>query len=379
MKTITFKIIPFLISLFILIGSVSGICLYSYYKFDANMLKFVAEYSHFEDYKSVATEKQIEDMVKLNSEYYQQVETGLKYYDVKSGNEYTSTPSDSSKDLVRGATWKNGVMHIPGYFDIKAYAVTTWNAESEKYIYSYYFYLYNVNYEVEDIIRHLYFVFVKGIGDPTDEHELYGTKKLELVLEEVENGENGGPNGTNLDQFAYTGKNVSSRTMYIRDNNATNTVTDTTPFVYRLVTLAESQSETSDLDNEEKSHSFGELENCTFSIFHSGDTDIYDAITAGDKLTGMKEIVRGTFENPYTSAEKFNEAINAEGSMIYRGYGENLYKAGYGKFIWPTILLHGSIAFVISGILAVLFYLIWQGDEPTSDKDKKIKKLKKSK
>lgn len=369
MDKITFKLIPFLLSLLIVVVAVAGICLYSYYGYENNKLRFVADYFNYETHSSVKTEKQIEDFVKFESDYYQVVQSNLKYYDAKSGNEYTSTPSNSSKNLVDGATWENGVLHLPGYFDIKAYAETTWNDEQETWVFSYYFFVYNVNYSSQDLISHLYLAFVDGKGT-SGEGELYGTTKLNTVIQEVKDGKNGSPNSVNLPSYKYTGETSSSYSMYIYDNDATSSTSDTTPYVYRLTTLSESLSETSDLDNELTSRTFAELESLTFSIFYSGSKDIYTSISDGTDVT-VKELVRGTFESNVTKPEDFNKVEGAK-----EGYAKNLYNAGYGKFIFPRIAVQGLIAFVISGVLAFLFYLIWQ-EEPVDTKKTVVVKKKK--
>jgi hypothetical protein len=374
---ITFKLIPFIISLLIVIISVTGISLYSYYGYENNKLRFVADYFNYETHSSVSTVDQIENFVKFESSYYQNVSTNLTYYDAKSGKEYTSTPSSSSKNLVNGATWSDGVLHLPGYFDIKVYAESTWNDTQEVWVLSYYFFIYNVNYSTADIIDHLYLAFVDGTGT-SGEGELYGTTKLDVVMQEIKDGQNGGPDSANLPSYKYSGNISSSYSMYIYDNDATGSaLSSTTPYVYRLTTLSECVSETSDLDDDVSSRIFAELESCTFSIFYSGSTDLYSALSADTGISDMKELVRGTFVNSYDDVAAFNTAVNTNG--IKTGYQKDLYKAGYGKFIFLRIFIEALITFVISGLLAFLFYLIWQDDSETDSKEIKIIKKKKKK
>ena len=371
MKKIKFRLVPFIISLLIVIGSVTGITLYSYYEFDNNKIRFVADYFHYEDYKSVETETQIEDYVKFNTENYAKVSEGLKFYDVKSKKDYTATPSDNSKNFINGATWENGVLHLPGYFDLAMYAETTYNEDAEEWIFTYYLYLYNVNYDSATMMDHLYFVFVDGIGE-SGETELYGVTKLDTMIQEVKDGEYGGPNGVNLPTYAFSGKQASSNPMYIHDNNATGVgVSDeNTPYVYRLTTMTEALSSTSDLDDDiEAARWFYELKSSTFSIFHSGSNTLVNAIEQGttDELT---ELVRGTYENPYKDAEDFNSKVGD--GVVNAGFDKDLFDAGYGKFIFWRIFIEGAITFVISGVLALLFYLIWQDDE-VEEKKQNIK------
>ncbi len=375
MKKIKFKLIPFIISLAIVLGSVAGITLYSYFEYDNNKLRFVADYFHYEDYKSIETTTQIDEFIDMTTYAHQHINSGLKFFDVKSKKEYTNVPSDNSKNFINGVTWDNGVLHIPGYFDLKVYAETLYNTEDEKWVFSYYIYLYNVNYETKDLINHLYFSFVEGIGE-SSEGELYGTTKLDTVIKEFKDGENGGANAINLPTFQYSGNHSSSYTMYIHDNNAVNHgLTDDVPYVYRLTALNETLSESSELDDDiEERRWFAELEESTFSIFYSGTDSLSDAITNGT-TDEIQEIVRGTYVNPYKDAEAFNKLAEEENSDIKLGYSKNLYKAGYFQFIIGRIVIEGLVTLVISGILAVLFYLIWQDDE--EEPKTRVKTLKK--
>lgn len=371
MKKIKLKIIPLIISLAIVIGSVSGIMLYSYYNYDNHKLNFVADYFHFEDYSSVQTEEQIENYVKMTTHAYQKISDGLTYFDVSSSKEYNETPSHNSQNFINDATFENGVLHLPGYFDLAMYAETSWSATSEEWIFSYYIYVYNVNYFEETIVNNLYFCFVNGIGE-SGEGEIYGLTKLNTVIEEVKKGENGTPNAINLPSYQYQGNKANSYVMYIRDNDATgNTVDkDAAPFVYRLTSLTESPSESSDLDNEEETGRwFSELDEVTFSILYTGTQGI-DGVISNPQESNVTEIVRGTYQNPYEDAEDFNEKAN-------KGYEKDVYKAGFFNYIIGRLIVEGLVTFVISGVLAVLFYLIWQDEPQDNEKPKqKAKKLK---
>ena len=56
-------------------------------------------------------------------------------------------------------------------------------------------------------------------------------------------------------------------------------------------------------------------------------------------------------------------------------------KAGYSylKFVFPTLLWQGALTLVITGILSVLFYAIWQVEEVETEEQKRIKKLQANK
>ena len=377
MKNLKFKLVHFIIALLIVAGSVAGITLYSYYGHDTNKIKFANEYYHVEDYKSLTALEQIENHVKLSGDSYAHIVDGLSFYDIKSKKEYNATPSDNSKNHINGATWENGVLHIPGWFDLTVYAQTNYNNDAEEWTFTYYLYLFNVNYKTADMMDKLYFCFVNGTGE-SGENELYGVTKLDVMIDEIRNAEYGGPDGANIPQFSYTGKQASSNPLYIYDNGATGAgVTESeVPYIYRLTSMTEALSTNSDLDDDITSRWFYELESSTFSIFHSGSYGLTDAISNGT-TDELEEIVRGTYVNPYEDAEDFNSKVGD--GVVFDGADGSLYKVGYGKFMFWRLVIEGAVTFIVSGILAILYYLIWQDEEveKTTKAPKKLKPKKK--
>lgn len=377
MKNLKFKLAHFIIALLIVAGSVAGITLYSYYGHDTNKIKFANEYYHVEDYKSLTALEQIENHVKLSGDSYAHIVDGLSFYDIKSKKEYNATPSDNSKNHINGATWENGVLHIPGWFDLTVYAQTNYNSDAEEWTFTYYLYLFNVNYKTADMMDKLYFCFVNGTGE-SGENELYGVTKLDVMIDEIRNAEYGGPDGANIPQFSYTGKQASSNPLYIYDNGATGAgVTESeVPYIYRLTSMTEALSTNSDLDDDIASRWFYELESSTFSIFHSGSYGLTDAISNGT-TDELEEIVRGTYVNPYEDAEDFNSKVGD--GVVFDGADGSLYKVGYGKFMFWRLVIEGAVTFIVSGVLAILYYLIWQDEEveKTTKAPKKLKPKKK--
>ena len=377
MKNLKFKLVHFIIALLIVAGSVAGITLYSYYGHDTNKIKFANEYYHVEDYKSLTALEQIENHVKLSGDSYAHIVDGLSFYDIKSKKEYNATPSDNSKNHINGATWENGVLHIPGWFDLTVYAQTNYNSDAEEWTFTYYLYLFNVNYKTADMMDKLYFCFVNGTGE-SGENELYGVTKLDVMIDEIRNAEYGGPDGANIPQFSYTGKQASSNPLYIYDNGATGAgVTESeVPYIYRLTSMTEALSTNSDLDDDITSRWFYELESSTFSIFHSGSHGLTDAISNGT-TDELEEIVRGTYVNPYEDAEDFNSKVGD--GVVFDGADGSLYKVGYGKFMFWRLVIEGAVTFIVSGVLAILYYLIWQdeAEEKTTKAPKKLKPKKK--
>ena len=370
MKRLQFKLIPFIISVLIIVVSVTGICLYAYKGYDTNKIRFVNSYFNYEDHSAQSTEEQIKNYTKFSSAYYSVPADEFKFTDVKSGFEYNETASQNSKNFIDGATYANGVLHLEGWFDIAPYAVTTYNSDTQDWVYSYYFYVYNVNYKYASLINNLYFCFVDGIGG--DEDNFVGTYKLNAVIEEFKEDKYPGANGTNLPTYTYNGKNASSYAMYIYDLNATGSFAEKDDKVYRLISLSETLS-TSDKETLTESRWLYQMKNATFSIFYSGEES-----SSSISPENLIEIVRGTYTSKYEKGSDFNAAASVKDSGVYEGYAEDLNKAGYGKFIFTRILITGLITFAISGVLAVLFYLIWQ-DSPEEAEERKQYKLEKKK
>ena len=92
----------------------------------------------------------------------------------------------------------------------------------------------------------------------------------------------------------------------------------------------------------------------------------------------LEEIVRGTYVNPYEDAEDFNSKVGD--GVVFDGADGSLYKVGYGKFMFWRLVIEGAVTLLVSGILAVLYYLIWQTDDEDNNKKKLvIAKKKKAK
>ena len=83
----------------------------------------------------------------------------------------------------------------------------------------------------------------------------------------------------------------------------------------------------------------------------------------------MKEKLEKLLEN--SKSKYFNYPVAA----ILECADGSLYKVGYGKFMFWRLVIEGAVTLLVSGILAVLYYLIWQ-DEEVEKTTKAPKKLK---
>ena len=345
------RIVPFIISLFIVIGATLGISLYSYNKWSINRVDFLDDYFSEKNHKSKPVEQLIEKAVQWDSQYYQKDPAKLSYRDPVTKKEYTEIKNTDITDETKlGVYYSDGVIHIPGYFDITLYAMTYYSSETEEWIINYTYFLSNIVYSTKDFDpKKVNIVFVKGIGEdtsgdtgdtPDPDETLIGDAALKEALNKIKKNESGGatPASPYSYSFSFGGTYMKSYTIY--DDGADDTFNaDANHYVHTL-------NPRGDLTNKED---FRELEELTFSIYYQ--------VSSDDSSTDIKELVQGTIANKPT-AEKFNEGTN-----VMKGYITAFSNAGYAKYIWPKILLHSAIAFVVSGAVAVLFYLIWQEEE----------------
>lgn len=348
------RIIPFLISLLIVLGSVIGISIYSY-NWQTNRDRYLEKVFDIENKNGESTSQTIEETLKWTSSYYQFNPGTLNYRDSDTKKEYGETPFTNIYDGNINNYFKNGVLHIEGWFDVVFYSVVNFSEYTveetgetkSEYNLNYYFMFKNVNYAATKNFNpaNIGIAFVEGIGEGTvDENDKdaveTGDAALESYLENIESGES---TSTNAYYYTHSGGTITYRVI---DKGAQNAGDGIVSYLYKIMPFS---GETSEVD-------FNELEDITFALIY---TD------AAGKITNLAE---GTL----TNLPKLDEYLN--GSVGLEGYANDYNKAPYINFIWPRILLHASIALILSGIVAVLFYLIWDTDEPQKNKKVTYKK-----
>lgn len=353
------KIIPFLISLLIVLGSVVGICIYSY-NWQTNHERYLEHVFDLENKKGETTNETLEETMKWSSHYYQFNPGTLKYRDSKTKKDYKEVPFTNTSEGNINNYYKNGILHIEGWFDVVVYSVVNQteltNEETgetkTEYNLNYYFIFENIDYAATKNFTpaNIGFVFVEGIGEgyveEGDEDAVeYGDAALETYLENIENGES---TSTNAYYYYFSGPTLTYRVL---DKNAKNTEEGVYSYLYKVMPF---EGETNDT-------SFNELEEITFAIIYT------------DENNKIKNLAEGTL----TDLPKLEDYLN--GTVGNEGYQADYNKAPYINFIWPRILLHASIALVLSGIVAVLFYLIWDTDEPNKNKNNNKKYYSKAK
>lgn len=330
-----FKLIPFLLSLLIVFGVTFGICWYSYHDYPINKYTFYEEYFHMDDHEDYETTELIENALKFQFDEY-----------IKASN--TVALHDSNETV----SYKDGTIHVDGYFDIDVYITNSIN-EGES-VYSYYFYFYNVNYKAStfDPAERIQIVVAQGTGEGTSENEddeLFGDALLDRELEELfDEDEDNNPKYSGLYPFSWTN---GTNHYPVFDNgyeNDENNPDITEHYVYR--------------GTPRQSHDKKEVFNddvpedgtITFAIVKTFEND----------STRYEELVRGSI----TEIDKLSELEYNE------GHGEDVYSTNYSKVVGTRVAIHGAIAFAISAVIAFLFYMLWMDPKDNTPKKKQLNK-----
>jgi len=348
-----FKIIPFIISLLIVVGVTFGICWYSYHDYEGNKIKFLDNYFHVDDYENQKADSLISNAVKMQSTKYQKANEKVKFLNSSDFTEISSEVDESAPYYL------NGTAHIPNFFDIDVYVVAT--ETKGDWTYNYHFYIYNINYRNSDFDpTNLQLLLVDGTGNATEEEKEkddYKESGFDLINSAYDAlfDENSSNNPSITDgafyKYIYTGENAQKSEYKIYDTGFTNAEAHedgTEHLVFRMVPKTDNNHNSL---YESSSITSGDVSFCLF--YNNGTSDSYKIIN------GTISDITDVTELDYTDGCASNPVIAPE----------------YGTVILGKIFLHGGIAFILSGIVAFLFYMIWMDD--TSEQTKKNKKFKK--
>ena len=379
-KQTKFRLIPFLISLFIVVGATTGIVLYSYYNWQDNKVAFLNGYFHEDDHADISTSTLIDNAAKWSNDYYQQ-NPGTLTYRTPKGELIGNTASTKTDNMYID---ENGVLKGTK-FSLTMFGVANYG-DDETWAMQYQFFMSDIYYKNKDFSpEKYYFLFVKGTGKATEATvnpetgkvlpkaaikdyllahpnvTLTGDNALNYLYAAIQttDGDLGAGGGTTPSVYKYSYQNTqtsATTNCYIYDNNAQDAEKAVeNHYAYQYTMKKNSTNE----------YNFNDCtEGLTFAIYYEDNASDEDG---GD--TEITKVVEGTFNG----VEKV-EGFKANGKC-YKGYSLDFYKAPMGRYIWKRLLLHGAIAFVISGVLDVLFYFIWQDDEEVSSSNKKKKQV----
>ena len=296
-----------------------------------------------------------------------QQDLGLSYRDPETKKAYTENKFGSYEDGNIRNYYKNNVMHVESCFDVelKLIVFETQNEKGETVTsLQYMFFFYNMDYtkmgiesanEAQERIR---IVFVEGVNskplkDYTDDEEKEGDAALEEMLAKLEDESDytGAPSVMKY-SYGYTNaKKGVDVVASLRDKNA----------IVNLDKMEKSEALVQKLNlsvgvNPNNEY-FDEMESATFSIILLND----------DGEAGFTNLVEGTVSNILSIDEMQKRDTD-------KGYNNVLHKSPlFVKYTWTKIALASGIAFVLSGVLATLFYMIWI-DEKAPEGKKKQKK-----
>ena len=344
------KIVPFIISvLFPLVCTAFVVC-YSYgvndiYTVNKQRYEAHVENEYYNENGNAVEE--IEKGIKYDSDKYNQFETTVNatYFE----NEF--------KTVLYGLTSKTETTDEDG--NVKTIDTVAYNL-----------YIYDVNYKnnykdvntfktTEGVYLEngatLAVVYVPGVGVDAD------IRLDDAIQEIIENGS------------TAKATIVNAEATSVRDNNSHNYVVDAdddTDFApaYR-VSLFNSQN--SDFLVQDLNTIYGadaEVEEgftCALINYYSPSTSTH----------ALKQISQFSL-NTLVSADSLNNDENAK-----TGYSQDVTKIGisYIKFIFPTLLWQGALTLVLTGVLGVLFYAIWEADPAETEEQRRIKQLQKNK
>ena len=368
-----FKIIPFCISLLMVILVTGGIGVYTTFYYGETDKAFLNKYldENVEENKNLPINQFLDKVLKLEYSYVSnadsQQDLGLSYRDPNTKKTYTEEKFGSYEDGNVNNYYKNNIMHVNSYFDVELKLVVseTTNEKGETVTsLQYMFYFYNMDYtkmgiesanEAQERIR---IGFVEGVNskplaDYTDDEEKEGDAALEEMLTKLEDESDytGAPSVMKYNYGYTNAKKGVDVTANLRDKNAKinpEKMEKSEALVQKL-----NLSVGVNPNNEY----FDEMESATFSIILLND----------DGEEGFTNLVEGTVSNILSIDEMQKRDTD-------KGYNNVLYKSPlFVKYTWTKIALASGIAFVLSGVLATLFYMIWIDEKAPTQKGKKQK------
>lgn len=383
-----FKLIPFIISLLIIISITIGTMHYT--MFLNENLKEDYLFNQLEDLNLstslVPDKERIEKYIHFNSNYYEQITDEVKYYDARKAKVSSvqeamigETPTKTGASFTfEGSTYKNGVLHLGDgedhMFDMMVYLEST-NVNKANVI-NYYFILFNINYKKINPDK-LSFVYCNNYQLVPNHEYVIGDEKLNMILNEYRNhyfdNKNGFfPNGaTEITTTAF------EKTFMLNDIHGSNQnnpieslITFSSSYVYDNLEVTDSEST--------KNISLSELEKASFSIIQ-----VIDDTNSATGIVEYTELTRGELVNPYKDGDDFIKQAKTKES-IKKGYNDIIIKGlanfdyktkDYYSYIRRDIVKSTIIACVLSLIIAFIFYTIWQDDSKIETKGKiKFKK-----
>ncbi len=332
------NLVVLLISILFPIIVTAFIGMYSYGIFgnwDKNQTKFIN--SLFNEEKETKTS--IENYAKFASSHYLNLSENMVVY------------SDYQERTVLEPV--NGAYTIDNKLTLSSYALAEIGGDTP-YI-SYMFFLYNLNYN-NISPSNIYFICVKGTENDDYAHLLEAIEQFNTDW--VEDGTTGAAALSSSRGTPYPIYDIHA----ILDDDSDS---EKTPYAYSI-TPNRNYAVTDEDGNEDESISFTKLANCSFAIIET---------TNENKTTVLMSGLLNDIKRSPSALQSLENVSIGYGSTSVEELS-SLQNAGYTKFVMPTLLWQGAIAFVISGLIAILFYMTWTYDEPNNKKKFKQNKNK---
>ena len=361
-----FKVVPFCISLLIVLLLTGGIALFTVYGYDLAEQEFVYGYLGLEENQNDNTVDYINKALELENSKYADASTvvDINYRDPSTKAIFNENGVNSG-DAKKG-TYKNGIMHINGYFDVYFVATITDSVndagETTKTI-AYKFFFFNVDYtKMEmtssgDAQKRIYIAVVDGIDDREDsEYTEDETRYGDAALEKL--------SFTGLDTPAtgYLYKYYEEKRSKDESGNP-DTFTITHPVFDKGATINKESMKIDDFADPITVLTSSNVTGETGITLNDANAVTFAIYVLDENGENHKVLVEGTIDNIVNNSE-INEEVERK---FHKGYNHELQRVpSFVKHTWKTIALFTSIAFVISVVLAVLFYSFWIDEKVVS-------------
>lgn len=331
------KIIVLVISIIIPIFITTMVALYSYGivgKWTKNGEKFVNELFS----KSNSSQETIEEYAKFNSMYYKN-----NYQSVSLYKDYTTGTEKIESDLPYCDL---------GTVKFQYYTLISTNKKYKTYTNQLYFF--DID-NTENYASKMVFLFV-------NEESKDSVSNLKIALnryqKQIDDGEIA--NTIYAPSFTYISTNMfwtnGDRLPDLGGRGIVTADKVINPYI-RMYKPAYTYY----LDESENVTLFTDLEYCNFAVILLDDAE---------NPTSMKVLGTGQIDNIEYDQDDYLE----NNKDVKEGYGLEtipaLNKAGYFKYVFPTVLWQSAIALVISGALGFFFFKSWSNDQKKKEQNK---------
>lgn len=410
-------LITVFICLLVTISITVGIGCYNYYSYTAYKTDYLEDYFDINGEKNLSTSQKIENAVKWSNNQYikhpgtvQFIDPGKVVIDTITNkvvhlnkNNISSEALSSEDSLHQNATFKDGVLHLPNFFDLEFYQTRFINSNDNFEKISYAMYISNIQQyamidTIQDLVRmktefspvgemqvpdtklddffsNIYVSFVPGTSDES-------LQNLEKLCEAIEGGKETMEDFELGSIFATWSYSLSKKT--VDENGENKAITLGEYAIYD--NIPEDQADkynrirynvlkkSSQLGGALEAVKAEECNGFSFVIYYyqtvldKSTTDVTDDYY-GDGVV----LLQGTF-----TPELINNQIPNSNNFdlltgVQTGHATNFYQPDYTSHVKSKLITSCVITFVIAGIVTGLLGFVWslELEQPKNNKKRK--------